>query len=65
MNGVRVGDTFMSLIHTCELSGANPFDYLAELLRHRNELKRAPQEWMLWNYRQAIDPGAPSTGPPA
>ena len=55
----------MSLIHTCELSGANPFDYLAELLRHRNELKRAPQEWMLWNYRQAIDPGAPSTGPPA
>jgi len=54
----------MSLIHTCELSGANPFDYLTELLRHRNELKRAPQDWMPWNYRQAIDPGAPSTGPP-
>src|SRR5439155_22356632 len=56
MNGARVGDTFMSLIHTCELSGANPFDYLTELLRHRNELKRAPQDWMPWNYRQAIDP---------
>ena len=65
MNGARVGDTFMSLIHTCELSGANPFDYLTELLRHRNEVKRAPQDWMPWNYRQAIDPGAPSTGPPA
>ena len=24
----------MSLIHTCELNGANPFDYLTELQRH-------------------------------
>ena len=30
----------MSLIHTCELNGANPFDYLTELLRHAEELKR-------------------------
>jgi transposase len=34
LNGARVGDLFMSLIHTCELNGANPFDYLTELLRH-------------------------------
>ena len=64
LNGARVGDTFMSLVHTCELSGTDPFDYLTELLRHRNELKRAPHDWMPWNYRQAIDRGAPSTGPP-
>jgi transposase len=25
-NGARMGDLFMSLIHTCELCGANPFD---------------------------------------
>jgi hypothetical protein len=31
----------MSLIHTCELNGANPFDYLTELLRHAEELKRS------------------------
>ena len=24
----------MSLIHTCQLCGANPFDYLTELQRH-------------------------------
>ena len=53
------------LDHTREFSDANPYDYLTRLLRHRNELKRAPQHWMPWNYRQAIDPGAPSTGPPA
>ena len=50
-NGARVGDLYMSLIHTCELCGANPFDYLNELPRHATELKRSPQEWMPWNYR--------------
>ena len=32
-----MGDLFMSLIHTCELNKANPFDYLTELLRHPAE----------------------------
>jgi hypothetical protein len=35
-NGAQMGDLFMSLIHTCELNEANPFDYLtrvAEALR--------------------------------
>ena len=52
LNGAAVGDLFMSLIHTCELNGANPFDYLTELQRHAGELKQAPSEWMPWNYRQ-------------
>src|SRR5947209_16029872 len=30
LNGARVGGLFMSLIHTCELNGANPFHYLTE-----------------------------------
>jgi hypothetical protein len=44
LNGAGVGDLFMSLIHTCELNGANPFDYLTELLRHAEELKRNPSD---------------------
>lgn len=44
----------MSLIHTCELNGANPFDYLTELLRHTEELKLRPSEWMPWNNRDAL-----------
>jgi len=48
-NGASVGDLFMSLIHTCELNGANPFDYLTELQRHSEELRRSPSEWMPWN----------------
>ena len=54
MNGARVGDLFMSLIHTCELNKANPFDYLTELLRHPAELKARPAEWMPWNYRATL-----------
>lgn len=51
MNGARVGDLFMSLIHTCELNRVNPFDYLTELLRHRADLTVRPAEWMPWNYQ--------------
>jgi len=40
LNGATVGDLFMSLIHTYELNGANPFDYLSQLLRHTEELQR-------------------------
>ena len=49
-----VGDLFMSLIHTCQLCGANPFDYLTELQRHRRELFQTPSEWMPWNYRGTL-----------
>jgi len=45
----------MSLIQTCELSGANSFDYLTELQRHARELAVNPAEWMPWNYREAIE----------
>ena len=54
VNGARVGDLFMSLIHTCELNKANPFDYLTELLRHPVEMKASPAEWMPWNYRETL-----------
>ena len=53
-NGARMGDLFMSLIHTCELNGADPFDYLNQLQRHAEELKQTPSEWMPWNYRGTL-----------
>ena len=54
LNGAGVGDLFMSYIHSCELNGANPFDYLTVLLRHAEELKLRPSEWMPWNYRETL-----------
>jgi transposase len=54
LRGAQVGDLFMSLIHTCELSGANAFDYLTELQKHTNELAQQPSDWMPWNYRSTV-----------
>jgi transposase len=54
LNGAGVGDLFMSLIHSCELNGANPLDYLTELLRHTEVVKQHPSEWMPWNYRDTL-----------
>jgi transposase len=54
-NGARVGDLYMSLIATCQLAGANPFDYLSELQRHAAEVAKDPAKWMPWNYRQALE----------
>ncbi|MFV2070297.1 MAG: IS66 family transposase, partial [Pirellulales bacterium] len=53
-NGAHVGDIYMSLIYTCELCGANPFDYLTELERHADELAANPEHWMPWNYREML-----------
>jgi hypothetical protein len=49
-NGARVGDLFMSLIHTCNLAGVNPFDYLTKLQKHSSELAEHPEKWLPWNY---------------
>lgn len=54
-HGAHVGDVFMSLIYTCQLCGANAFDYLTELDRHAGCAGTAPQDWMPWNYRQTLD----------
>jgi hypothetical protein len=48
------GGIKMSLIHTCGLNGVNSFDCLTELLRHAEELKQNPSEWMPWNYRDTL-----------
>jgi hypothetical protein len=52
--GRQMGDLFMSLIHTSELNDVNAFEYLTELLRHPEELKQNPSEWMPWNYRDTL-----------
>lgn len=53
-NGARVGDLYMSLIHTCELNGVYSLDYLTELQRHAEELRGNPAAWMPWNYGDTL-----------
>jgi transposase len=65
--GADVGDLYMSLIHTCYLSGADPFDYLTELQHNYERVRAAPGDWLPWNYRQqlaATAPGSDADRPP-
>ncbi len=63
-NGAKVADKFMSLIYTAELEGVDPFDYLTELLKHPEELRRSPQDWMPWNYQAAVAAAEAATAQP-
>jgi hypothetical protein len=53
-NGARVGDLYMSLIHTAELNGQNPFQYLMALLRNSEAVGQNPQQWLPWNYTETL-----------
>jgi len=52
--GAFVGDLFMSLIHTCSLCEANPFEYLKALQDNSSVIGKEPEKWMPWNYREMI-----------
>jgi transposase len=52
--GARVGDLFMSLIHTAELCRADAFDYLVALQRHHRAVALSPAQWMPWNYKASL-----------
>jgi transposase len=53
-NGARVGDLYMSLIHTCQLNGVNPFNYLVTLQRENERVASHPEQWMPWNYKETL-----------
>jgi transposase len=61
LNGARVGDIFMSLIHTAELSGEQPFEYLVAMLRNHEAAKVEPGAWMPWSFRATLAQLAAST----
>ena len=62
-NGARVGDIFMSLIHTAELNGVAPFEYLVALLRNHEEAAAAPADWMPWSYQATLARPRPGAAP--
>lgn len=64
LNGARVGDMFMTFIHTAELNGVDPFDYLVALQRYAEEVAFSPADWMPWNYRQTMARLDPGSAPP-
>ncbi len=54
LQGARIGDMFMSLIHTCQLGQVNAFDYLTQLQNNVKEAVCAPHKWLPWNYKENL-----------
>lgn len=54
LNGARIGDIHMSIIHTCQLNSVNPFDYLMVLQKHAKSVQKTPAEWLPWNYLNVV-----------
>jgi len=52
--GAEVGDIYMSLIHTCQLCGVNPFGYLQALQIHVQDVLTRAALWLPWNYREQL-----------
>ncbi len=55
MKGAHVGDVFMSLIETCRLAKANPFEYLTKLQENAIDVINNPGKWLPWNYKETSD----------
>ena len=54
--GAYVGDLFMSIIHTCQLVGVNPLEYITWLLKNEKQLPISPESYMPWHYDQSLSP---------
>ncbi len=44
----------MSVIYTASLTGANPYEYLIAVQKHRSEVLKSPERWMPWNYQENL-----------
>jgi len=52
-HGAAVGGILMSLIESCRLNSANPWEYLLTLMRNKEEARRNPAAFLPWNYPRA------------
>jgi hypothetical protein len=68
-SGAKTGDTYMTLIQTCQRNDINPWDYLTELQRHHEAVKASPADWLPWNYKATLEllrePPPADANPPA
>ena len=54
--GARIADVLMSIIETCMLNKANPYDYMVVLQQHKDEVMADPESWLPWNYLAKLLP---------
>ena len=58
LHGAEVGDRFMSIFQTARLNGVDPMAYLLAVLDNASEVAEAPEDWLPWNYTEALQAAA-------
>jgi len=53
-NGALVGDVYTALIVTTMLHHGDPFHYLTALFTNYKAVAAAPEDWLPWNYKEAL-----------
>ena len=57
-HGADIGDLLTSIIKSCQLANTNVWSYLVDVMRHRDEVRSRPAEWLPWTWaarRRALD----------
>lgn len=52
--GAKIGDILMSMIETCILNCANPYDYLVAVQQYMEDVRRNPHDWMPWHFQDRL-----------
>lgn len=52
--GSAVGDIHSSIILTTIKAKENPLNYIATLLKHADEVKKSPDKFLPWNYKETV-----------
>jgi len=52
--GAKIADILMSFMETCILNKINPYDYLIAIQQHQTDVRKDPQLWLPWVYKDRL-----------
>jgi transposase len=61
--GAKIGDILMSVMETCVLNDANPWEYLVAIQEYQKDVRKNPALWVPWAYEKRLNELKPPTSP--
>lgn len=59
--GAKIGDILMSVMETCILNDANPWEYLVAIQEYQKDVRKNPALWVPWAYEKRLKELKPPT----
>lgn len=53
-HGAFIGDLLQSIITTCRLNKADPYQYIIAIIEHARQARLCPHAWLPWNFQQQL-----------